>query len=262
MNRTRPLLLLSLPLAALSLGGLAAAGGGYVPAPVTAPAAASVPMSSSATTSAVIPALPLAGRAASGTASTTEASGMNSAGTGTVSSSTVTVGSPAAAGQLRSAADAATAELRDASGAVKGEVFLTQLSGDELLMNVQAQGLTPGRHGMHVHAVGQCSDKVVDGKPTVFGAAEGHFDPAATSNHGAPDTPADQAHAGDLPMLEAGSDGRAEAEFTTRKFTLRGENGILGRSLIVHADADDYQTDPSGNSGARVLCGVIEGLEE
>lgn len=267
MNRTRPLLLLSLPLAALSLGGLAAAGGGYVPAPVTAPAAASVPMSSSATTSAVIPALPLAGRAASGTASTTEASGMNSAGTGTVSSSTasngtVTVGSPAAAGQLRSAADAATAELRDASSAVKGEVFLTQLSGDELLMNVQAQGLTPGRHGMHVHAVGQCSDKVVDGKPTVFGAAEGHFDPAATSNHGAPDTPADQAHAGDLPMLEAGSDGRAEAEFTTRKFTLRGENGILGRSLIVHADADDYQTDPSGNSGARVLCGVIEGLEE
>ena len=192
---------------------------------------------------------------------------MNSAGTGTVSSSTasngtVTVGSPAAAGQLRSAADAATAELRDASSAVKGEVFLTQLSGDELLMNVQAQGLTPGRHGMHVHAVGQCSDKVVDGKPTVFGAAEGHFDPAATSNHGAPDTPADQAHAGDLPMLEAGSDGRAEAEFTTRKFTLRGENGILGRSLIVHADADDYQTDPSGNSGARVLCGVIEGLEE
>lgn len=211
-------------------------------------------MSPSAGAPAVIPALPLAGRTANGTAP----AAAPQAGGGTV-----TVGSGSGvSGELRSAADAAIAELRDASGAVRGEVFVTQLAGGELLLNVQAVGLTPGSHGIHIHAVGQCSDKVVDGKPTVFGAAEGHFDPAATGNHAAPDTPADQAHAGDLPMLEVGPSGEGAAEFISRKFSLQGANGILGRSLIVHADTDDYQTDPSGNSGARVLCGVIEPLEE
>ncbi|MDO4263063.1 MAG: superoxide dismutase family protein [Deinococcus sp.] len=256
MNRTRTFALLTLPLTALALSGLAAAGGGYVPASapvVTASPVSTVAPSSMVATGSVaapalspitVPALPL--RTAS---STTQPQ-----------SGTVTTSAPALAVSGSTLSSAAAATLRDASGAVKGEVALTQLAGDELLVSVQATGLTPGQHGMHVHTVGQCSDKVADGKTTVFGAAEGHFDPAATGNHAAPDVPATQAHAGDLPMLEVGADGRGVAEFTTRKFSLQGESSIVGRSLIVHADTDDYQTDPAGNSGARVLCGVIQSL--
>ncbi|WP_261663237.1 superoxide dismutase family protein [Deinococcus sp. Marseille-Q6407] len=270
MNRTR-----FLPLLALALSGAVSAGGGYVapsaPAPrpvVAAPAPTSIPrpapVYSTASSTLVIPALPLSGSNASGlsssNASGTVQSGATSAGqlpdAGNV---TLTDNN---AGGLRSAHDAATADLTDPSGQVKGQVFLTQLAGDELLVSVQVAGLKPGMHGMHVHTAGECSDKVVDGKPTVFGAAGGHFDPAGTGNHAGPDVPSDQGHAGDLPMLNVGADGRGSAEFTTRKFSLRGERGILGRSLILHADSDDYRTNPAGNSGARVLCGVIESLDQ
>ncbi|GHG08326.1 hypothetical protein GCM10017783_21110 [Deinococcus piscis] len=240
MNRTRTLLLL--PLAALSLSSLAAAGGGYVPAPapVAAPAPVTVPRAPVAT--------PAAASTTTVTASTVTAP--------TTASQTATETAAATSGGM--GLTTATAQLRDASGAVKGAVTFSQLPGNELLVSVQAEGLTPGKHGMHVHAVGQCSDKVVDGKPTVFGAAEGHFDPAATGKHATPETPTTQAHAGDLPMLEVGADGRGRADFSTRKFSVQGDTGVVGRSLIVHAGEDDYQTNPAGNSGARVLCGVIE----
>lgn len=109
-------------------------------------------------------------------------------------------------------------------------------------------GLKPNRqHGFHVHERGDCSS--VDGT-----SAGGHFNPTAQP-HGAPGA---AHHAGDLPALTADAAGNASFDVRTTGSVLTGDApDIAGKALIVHADPDDYSTQPTGNSGSRIACGVI-----
>jgi Cu-Zn family superoxide dismutase len=144
----------------------------------------------------------------------------------------------------------AQAELRNAAGQVVATAAFTQVGG-ALRVLVEAQGLPPGVKGVHIHAVGKCD-------PPDFTSAGSHFNPAG-KQHGAlnPQGP----HAGDLPNLDVGADGRGRLESTTEMVTLRSApNSVFdadGSALVIHAAADDFKTDPTGNSGARIACGVI-----
>jgi Cu-Zn family superoxide dismutase len=143
---------------------------------------------------------------------------------------------------------AAAAALKPASGSqVNGTVSFTE-NTDGLRIVADISGLTPGTHGFHVHEKGDCSD------PEAKSAGD-HFNPGAKA-HGAHDAPVH--HAGDLGNLEADAKGQAKLERVVKGVSLSGPDGLIGRGLIVHANADDLKTQPSGNAGARVACGVIE----
>lgn len=153
----------------------------------------------------------------------------------------------------------AIVKLLNEAGAPRGQAVLTTVAeGVEIAVN--AEGLSPGLHGLHIHTNGQCAPGPdASGKTIAFGAAGGHFDPEATARHGHPEHAAPH-HAGDIPNLVADGQGKAMLRFVSTKITLLpgDKASALGRSLVVHADADDYKTNPAGNSGGRVLCGVIE----
>jgi Cu-Zn family superoxide dismutase len=143
----------------------------------------------------------------------------------------------------------ATAQLQPTKGSKTfGEATFDQV-GDKVHVVVYVQGLKPGQeHGLHIHEVGDCSSG--DGMST-----KGHFNP-----FGKPHARYDSAehHAGDLPSLKAGKDGRAKVDAMVDVITVgSGPGNIVGRGLIVHADPDDFKTQPTGNAGARIACGVI-----
>jgi Cu-Zn family superoxide dismutase len=143
---------------------------------------------------------------------------------------------------------AAVAELQPTRGnAAQGTVRFTQ-QDDGVLVVADVSGLKPGQeHGFHIHDKGDCSSG--DGL-----SAGGHFNPGGMP-HGAQDGPH---HAGDLPALRADSSGRAKASYTIKGLAIgSGPNDIVGRGLIVHTSPDDYKTQPTGNAGARIACGVI-----
>jgi superoxide dismutase, Cu-Zn family len=108
-------------------------------------------------------------------------------------------------------------------------------------------GLTPGKHGFHIHEFGDCSAD--DGS-----SAGGHFNPGG-EKHGAPT--AEMRHAGDMGNIEADKDGHAKLDYVDRTMSLSGDHSILGHAVIVHEKEDDLKTQPTGNAGARVACGVI-----
>lgn len=157
------------------------------------------------------------------------------------------------------AGSSALVRLMTEDGQARGQAVLSSVAeGVEIVVN--AEGLTPGLHGLHIHANGQCGPGPdPSGKTIAFGAAGGHFDPEATGRHGHPEHDA-QRHAGDAPNLLVDGQGKGMLRFTNPKITLLpgAKNSVLGRALVVHADADDYKTNPAGNSGGRVLCGVIQ----
>jgi len=129
----------------------------------------------------------------------------------------------------------------------KGTVTFTQ-QGSKVLVTAKVTGLPPGNHGFHVHEKGDCSAD--DGM-----SAGGHFNPFG-KGHGAP-AAADR-HAGDMPMLQADAAGNASLSVELDAMAVGGTAGdVLGKAVIVHKDADDYTTQPTGNSGARIACGVI-----
>ena len=156
------------------------------------------------------------------------------------------------------AADAAAAnppvleaELRDAAGRVRARSTVEQ-SGDSLRVRVEAVAMSPGAYGAHIHATGRC-------EAPAFTTAGPHWNPTGAS-HGK-DNPQGM-HKGDLPNLLVGTDGRGSFEYTIPNASIsgRGPNPVMdadGAAMVVHAAADDFQTDPSGNSGARVACGVL-----
>jgi len=150
-------------------------------------------------------------------------------------------------GTTREAAASALVAATDGSG-VKGEVRFLQDAG-QVEISGQLTGLTEGRHGFHVHQNGDCSNS---GK-----AAGEHFAPGGDP-HGAPTDSNDEHHVGDLGNIVADADGRAVIDVSDSEMTLdSGPNGILGRSVVVHAQADDLESQPSGASGDRIACGVI-----
>ena len=121
--------------------------------------------------------------------------------------------------------------------------------GDVVMVDLKVEGLKPGQeHGFHIHEKGDCSSG--DGMST-----GGHFNPTAKP-HGPQDSA--EHHAGDLPALKADAQGRAEGKLQLSGITIgAGATDLVGRGLIVHAMPDDYKTQPTGNSGARIACGVI-----
>lgn len=129
---------------------------------------------------------------------------------------------------------------------VEGTVTFTK-AGNETKVVADLTGLTPGKHGFHIHEFGDCSSP--DGK-----AAGGHFNPTKSPHAGHDVT---QRHVGDLGNIEADSSGKAHLELTDTMMTMSGENSIIGRGLIVHEKADDLKTQPTGDAGGRVACGVI-----
>jgi Cu-Zn family superoxide dismutase len=140
----------------------------------------------------------------------------------------------------------ATAKLESKSGSqVTGTVTFTQ-TGDTVQVVADITGLTPGKHGFHIHEFGDCS--AADAS-----SAGGHFNPMKKP-HGAPD--AAERHAGDLGNLEADASGKAHLELKDNMLKLSGENSILGRGVIVHEKVDDW-SQPVGNAGGRLACGVI-----
>jgi Cu-Zn family superoxide dismutase len=143
---------------------------------------------------------------------------------------------------------AAIAKLEPTKGnTANGIVTFTQ-KGDKVVVNAKVAGLAPGNHGFHIHEKGDCSSG--DGM-----SAGGHFNPSGKP-HAAPTTM--NRHTGDMPMLVADASGNATLVVELDLMTIgTGANDIVGRGLIVHKDADDYVTQPTGNSGARVACAVI-----
>jgi len=144
----------------------------------------------------------------------------------------------------------ATAQLKPTKGSKAfGEATFEQV-GDKVHVVVFVQGLKPGQeHGLHIHEVGDCSSG--DGMST-----KGHFNPYGKP-HGQPATT--ERHAGDLPALKANKAGRANVQVDLDIITVApGQASIVGRGLIVHAAPDDYSTQPTGNAGARIACGVIQ----
>jgi Cu-Zn family superoxide dismutase len=116
-----------------------------------------------------------------------------------------------------------------------------------VLVKADLQGLTKGKHGFHIHDFGDCSAD--DGN-----SAGGHFNPEGKS-HGAP---MDMSrHDGDMGNIEADESGKGHLEYTDPMMMLSGPHSIIGRSVIVHQNEDDLKTQPTGNAGARIACGVI-----
>lgn len=144
----------------------------------------------------------------------------------------------------------ATADLRDAQGRTVATATLVQ-DGGEVDITMNATNLPPGPHGFHLHETGTCT-------PPDFTSAGGHFAPQSRQ-HGF-ENPAGP-HAGDLPNLDVAADGTARVTIENERVTLTGGPASLfdadGTALVVHAGPDDYRTDPSGDSGARIACGVI-----
>jgi Cu-Zn family superoxide dismutase len=145
----------------------------------------------------------------------------------------------------------ASATLKDASGQVIGSAQFTEDATGIVHVNVHVKGLTPGLHGIHLHAVGSCS-------PT-FAAAGGHHN-SLGHQHGL-DNP-NGPHAGDLPNLTVNKAGVGHLNASTDRATLSSGATTLfdadGSALVIHAGPDDQVTDPTGNSGDRIACGVIE----
>ena len=144
----------------------------------------------------------------------------------------------------------ATAELKDKDGKTVGMATFHE-SGRGVTVNLNAKGLTPGLHAVHVHAVGRCD-------APAFTSAGGHFNPAQKKHgHKSPEG----AHAGDLPNMLVAKDGTGRFEAFTDGMTLKpGATSVFdkdGSALVIHAGVDDYVTDPTGNAGDRAACGII-----
>jgi len=148
-------------------------------------------------------------------------------------------------------AEHASATLKNTAGEIIGEARFVEDATGLVHVNVHVKGLSAGDHGIHIHAVGACL-------PT-FLAAGGHHNPLG-HEHGL-DNP-DGPHAGDLPALTVNPAGIGHLDVVTDRATLSpGTTTIFdadGSALVIHADPDDQVTDPTGNSGARIACGVIQ----
>jgi Cu-Zn family superoxide dismutase len=156
------------------------------------------------------------------------------------------------AGMMQSSTtdNTAAAELKDGSGRTVGTANLTQL-GSAVRIVMQVRGLPAGVKGVHIHAVGKCEG------PS-FNSAGDHFNPGGRQ-HGALNPQG--SHAGDLPNLTVAGDGTGRLETTTEQISLvTGPTALSdadGSALVIHASPDDFRTDPTGNAGARIACGVI-----
>ena len=144
----------------------------------------------------------------------------------------------------------ATAFMRDAAGHELGTLTLTGAAEEAIIVTGWLTDVPPGKHAMHLHAVGSC-------EPPTFKSAGDHWNPT-NRQHGTENSQGP--HLGDLPNITVGEDSAVTVQGTTPGGALQGENALLdgdGAAVIIHAHVDDYRTDPSGNSGDPVACGVV-----
>ncbi|WP_373975179.1 superoxide dismutase family protein [Chitinibacter sp. SCUT-21] len=139
-----------------------------------------------------------------------------------------------------------------ANQSLKGMVMVHAMDG-HLMLKGKVMGLKPNsEHGFHIHEVGDCSK-------ADFTSAGGHFNPSKTSHGGQ----GGDHHAGDMPNLKANEQGEAKFEVMLMDLSVdkAAANSIIGRAVVIHANPDDYTTQPSGNSGARIGCAVISEMK-
>ena len=155
-------------------------------------------------------------------------------------------------GQQKVGDPAGSATIINSKGETVGSATLTQ-GPQWVTIAVEVSRLPPGKHGFHLHATGKCD-------PPDFQTAGGHFNPFG-KKHGLKNP--EGSHAGDLPNLEVGPDGKGKIEAAVGGLTL-GKEGLAilfdpdGVAVVIHAGPDDEMTDPAGNAGARIACGVIK----
>lgn len=148
------------------------------------------------------------------------------------------------------AATKAKAILINAKGEKTGEASFKEVK-EGVEVSLKVWGLSPGVHATHIHEEGVCA-------PPDFKSAKGHFNPEL-KKHGK-DNP-EGYHAGDLPNIAVAGNGKGSVNFVTPDLSFKGDNSILkkgGTAVIVHAGPDDNVTDPAGNAGDRVACGIIK----
>jgi Cu-Zn family superoxide dismutase len=152
----------------------------------------------------------------------------------------------------QAAAQSEKVELANAKGDSVGTATIAPVkNGSGVTIKLDLRNLTPGTHGIHFHQIAKC-------EAPGFTTAGGHFNPTGKThglhNPGGP-------HAGDMMNFDVGQDGKARLTLTNDRVTLGSDAASLysngGTALVIHEKADDYMTDPSGNSGARIACGVI-----
>src|SRR5215203_851551 len=140
--------------------------------------------------------------------------------------------------------------LKDAQGKDVGMVMLSPATGGGVTVAYDLKGLPSGDHALHIHAVGKCE--------APFTSAGPHFNPQS-KKHGLEN--AEGPHAGDMPNIKVGADGTAKGSVTNKNVSMGTEaNSVFntaGTAVVVHAAADDLKTDPSGNAGDRIACGVV-----
>ncbi|MCW5982601.1 MAG: superoxide dismutase family protein [Bryobacteraceae bacterium] len=146
----------------------------------------------------------------------------------------------------------AKTQLKNAEGKVLGNVTLREAAGGGVLIEADLSGLTAGQHAFHIHEVGACD-------PPDFTTAKGHFNPGG-KKHGFLNP--DGFHAGDMPNFEVPDSGKLKLTVFNHAVTLEkgAKNSLFhsgGTSLMIHHHADDYKTDPAGDAGGRIACGVI-----
>jgi superoxide dismutase, Cu-Zn family len=157
---------------------------------------------------------------------------------------------PASAKMLGILKDKAGAVIIDAQGLPVGSAKITESKKHGLQVEISVKGQKPGERAVHIHTIGVCEGPK-------FTSAGGHWNPQ-NKMHGR-DNPSG-AHMGDLPNLRIGKKGRGALRFSIAEARLDGAGGLLdadGASIVVHALSDDNRTDPSGNSGDRVACGIV-----
>jgi Cu-Zn family superoxide dismutase len=171
------------------------------------------------------------------------------ASSSTATSSGTASAAPASAGKAVAGPSArATLESRSDS-TVTGTATFAQLASGGVQVHVHVENAPPGTHGLHLHEKGDCSD------PKGMSAG-GHFNPGGAPHAG---PMAAMHHAGDLGNIEIGADGKGDLDITSSMLTVAaGPNSVVGRSVIFHEKADDLTTQPTGNAGGRLACGVIQ----
>lgn len=191
-----------------------------------------------------------------GASSTTASSPPSSAGasdagiTAAASGAGTTAAGSSAGTSAAGSGPSATATIEPRSGsALTGNLRLSPANGGGLAAHAEVQNATPGQHGIHVHEKGDCSD------PKALSAGP-HFNPAASPHHGGPATPV--RHGGDLGNITVDNSGKGVLDEVVYGLSLDGSDGVVGRAIVVHEKVDDLHTDPAGNSGGRIGCGVIQ----